>query len=149
MRELFPEVSRWLESTYGTQAELVLGDLIILSCQGFDKGDPLACLFFAVVLYPIIKRIAEEVPGLLLNGWFLDDGNLVGRRDDLIKRQSGSSSKMDQLGASLCPPGTPHQGTRSLSRLYGVATLPLILLIHFTLVSLKSQNQELFSLAPW
>ena len=85
VREHFPEVARWLEATYGTQAELIWGDMVIPSCKGFHQGDPLACLFFSVVLHPIIKRIAEEVPDLLLNGWYLDDGVQVGKLADLSK----------------------------------------------------------------
>ena len=85
VKDLFPEVAKWMEATYGSQAELIFGDSIIYSCQGFHQGDPLACLFFAVVLQPIIRRIAEEVPDLLLNGWFLDDGVQVGKLADLEK----------------------------------------------------------------
>ena len=83
VRRLFPELARWFESTYGTQAELLFGEAVIKSCDGFHQGDPLACLFFAVVLHPIILKISSEVPGLLLNGWFLDDGSLVGKLEDL------------------------------------------------------------------
>ena len=94
VRRLFPELARWFESTYGTQAELIFGEAVILSCDGFHQGDPLACLFFALVLHPIILRISAEVPDLLLNGWFLDDGALMGKLDDLsravnIIRQQG------------------------------------------------------------
>ena len=94
VRRLFPELARWFESTYGTQAELMFGEAVIRSCDGFHQGDPLACLFFAVVLHPIIMKIASEVPDLLLNGWFLDDGSLMGKLDDLstavnIIRQEG------------------------------------------------------------
>jgi hypothetical protein len=63
----------------------MFGEAVILSCDGFHQGDPLACLFFAVVLHPIILRIAAEVPGLLLNGWFLDDGSLIGNFRDLTR----------------------------------------------------------------
>ena len=94
IRRLFPELARWFESTYGTQAELMFGEDVIPSCDGFHQGDPLACLFFAVVLHPIIMKIATEVPDLLLNGWFLDDGTLMGKVEDLrmavnIIRQEG------------------------------------------------------------
>ena len=30
-------------------------------------------------------RIADEVPNLLINGWFLDDGTLAGRLADLTR----------------------------------------------------------------
>ena len=67
VRKLFSEVSMWLESTFGTQTKLLLGDLIILSCQDFHQGDLLAYLFFALVLHPKLSRIAEDGSGLLLN----------------------------------------------------------------------------------
>ena len=85
VKELFPEAAKWMEATYGCQAELIFGDIIILSCQCFHQGDPLACLFFCVVLLPIIRRIAEEVPDLIINGWFLDNGVQVGKLADLKK----------------------------------------------------------------
>ena len=88
VRDHFPELARWVECTYGTQAELIFGEAVILSCDGFHQGDPLACLFFCVVLHPIIQRIAVEVPDLLLNGWYLDDGTIVGKLEDIKKAVS-------------------------------------------------------------
>ena len=72
-------------STFGTQAELIFGEAVILSCDGFNQGDPLACLLFALVLHPIIMKISSEIPELLLNGWFLDDGALMGKVEDLSR----------------------------------------------------------------
>ena len=58
----------------GTHAEVIFGESAILSCDGFHHKDPLTCLFFFVVLHPIIKRIAD----LLLNVCYLDDaGHLL------------------------------------------------------------------------
>ena len=88
VRRLFPELARWIESTYGTQAELIFGEAVILSCDGFHQGDPLACLLFSLVLHPIIMKISSEVPELLLNGWFLDDGALMGKVEDLSRAVS-------------------------------------------------------------
>ena len=45
-------------------------------------------MFFCVVLHPIIQRIAEEVPDLLLNGWYLDEGTIVGKLEDIKKAVS-------------------------------------------------------------
>ena len=47
-----------------------------------------------LVLHPIIMKISSDVPDLLLNGWFLDDGSLIGKVEDLsatvnIIRQEG------------------------------------------------------------
>ena len=40
-------------------------------------------LGFAMALQPVIERIKREVPDLLLNAWYLDDGTLCGTLDDL------------------------------------------------------------------
>ena len=45
----------------------------------------MATLLFALVLHPVIERIKEVVPSLLVNGWFLDDGLLAGTRGEVIK----------------------------------------------------------------
>ena len=55
----------------------------ILCCCGVQQGDPLGPLGFALALQPIIEKIKREVPGLLLNAWYLNDGTLCGSPTDL------------------------------------------------------------------
>ena len=81
VRARIPSMAAWLESCYGSQP--FLHDHTILSCCGVQQGDPLGPLCFALSLHPIIKRIKEEVPGLLINAWYLDDGTLCGSVRDL------------------------------------------------------------------
>ena len=50
-----------------------------------QQGDPLGPLGFAITLQPIVERIKAEVPGLILNSWYLDDGTLMGSAEDLAK----------------------------------------------------------------
>ena len=69
----------------GTHAEVIFGESVIYSCDGFHHKDPLTCFFFFVVHHTIIKRIADKVPDLLLNVCYLDDGTLVGKLDALRK----------------------------------------------------------------
>ena len=78
-----PSLSAWMESCYSCQPILHLGQDTILSCCGIQQGDPLGPLGFALTLHPIFERIREEVPGLALNSWYLDDGTLVGSPDKL------------------------------------------------------------------
>uniref|UniRef100_A0A1X7VDG2 F-box domain-containing protein n=1 Tax=Amphimedon queenslandica TaxID=400682 RepID=A0A1X7VDG2_AMPQE len=49
-----------------------------------QQGDPLGPLAFSILLHPIIERVQREVPGLLLNAWYLDDGILTGPPADLL-----------------------------------------------------------------
>ena len=79
-----PALSPWLECCYGAQPHLLFGDYTILSCSGVQQGDPLGPLAFSLVLHPLVERIQREVPGLLLNGWYLDDGTLCGSPEDLL-----------------------------------------------------------------
>ena len=84
VRSKIPALSPWLECCYGAQPHLLFGDYTILSCSGVQQGDPLGPLAFSLVLHPLVERIQREVPGLLLNGWYLDDGTLCGSPEDLL-----------------------------------------------------------------
>ena len=74
-----------MESCYGVQPILHLGDDTILSQSSVQQGDPLGPLGFALTHQPIIERIKEEVPGLKINAWYLDDGTLCGSPSDLLE----------------------------------------------------------------
>ena len=78
-----PSMSAWLEMSYSTQPLLQYGDFTILSCSGVQKGDPLRPLGFALALHPLVEKINEQVPGLVINAWYLDDGTLCGSARDL------------------------------------------------------------------
>ena len=73
----------WIESCYSCQPILHLGNSTIHSCCGVQQGDPLGPLGFTMTLHPIVKRVKSEVPSLRMNAWYLDDGTLVGRDEDL------------------------------------------------------------------
>jgi hypothetical protein len=52
---------------------------------GLHQGDRLGPLLFAVGLHPLVLRIQEEVPGLLIYAWYLDDGHLVGNPTNILR----------------------------------------------------------------
>ena len=79
VRTHFPEISRWVESTYGVEAFLNHGESTILSSTGFHQGDPLAGLIFSLTMHPVVLKIDRE------NSWFLDDGALAGDKSGLQK----------------------------------------------------------------
>ena len=76
-------MAAWLECCYGSQPLLHLGKHTILSQCGVQQGDRLGPLAFALSLHPVVERIKQEVPGLLINAWYLDDGTLCGSARDL------------------------------------------------------------------
>ena len=85
VREHIPGLAAWLESFYSSQPLLHLGSDTILSCCGVQQGDPLGPLGFAITLQPIVERIKAEVPGLILNSWYLGDGTLMGSAEEFAK----------------------------------------------------------------
>ena len=85
IRSRIPRLAAWMESCYGSQPLLHLGEDTLLSCCGVQQGDPLGPLGFALTLHPISERIDEEVPDLTINAWYLDDGTLCGSPEDLAK----------------------------------------------------------------
>ena len=83
VRDRIPSMAAWMESCYAAQPVLHLGEHSILSSCGVQQGDPLGPLGFALTLQPILEKIKEEVPNLLINAWYLDDGTLCGSASDL------------------------------------------------------------------
>ena len=85
VRSHLPSISSWLELCYHSSPFLHFGDRIILSKCGVQQGDPLGPLGFAMALHPLILHVQEQVPDLVLNAWYLDDGTLCGSAEDLLK----------------------------------------------------------------
>ena len=60
-----------------------LGTIHSSAAVGSQQGDPLVLLCFALTLQQVIERINRDVPNLLCNAWYLDDGTLCGTPQDL------------------------------------------------------------------
>ena len=88
VRENLPGLAAFVEWAYGAATPLYFHENVILSTKGVHQGDPLGPLLFALVLQPLILRINENVPDLLLNTWFLDDGTLMGEQQDIFSALS-------------------------------------------------------------
>ena len=84
VREHFPEIARFVEAAYGQSSLLNFGDKTILSTTGTHQGCPLAPLLTALTIQPIAKKL-QEVEGLRQNTWFLDDGELIGKKEALVR----------------------------------------------------------------
>ena len=83
IRSVLPGLSCWVECCYSTDSVLHFGDHSLLSRCGVQQGDPLGPLCFALTLQPIAMRIKRELPNLLCNVWYLDDGTICGSPQDL------------------------------------------------------------------
>ena len=80
---VFPEVLAWVTTCYGQPSQLLFGETSIWSQLGVHQGDPLASLIFSLVLHPLVLAIQERLPNIKLNAWYLDDGTIVGKVEDL------------------------------------------------------------------
>ena len=96
-----PSMATLLECCYGAKPLLHLEDHTILSCCGVQQGDPLGPLAFALALQPILERIKCEVPDLLINAWYLDNGTLYGSAADQAD-QAAALEIVEEDGPSRC-----------------------------------------------
>ena len=119
IRRRCPKAAKWADTCYNSSSHLFFGNNRLSSSSGAQQGDPLACLFFALVLQPLIERIKEECPDLLLI-FFLDDGTIIGRRNDLQKVFDILSTEGPALGlhlnqACIRTPPSPQFGAAQTS----------------------------------
>ena len=109
----FPECFAWVKSCYGNHSWLKFGESVIMSATGLHQGDPLAGLLFCLVLKVIVDAIEEELPNLILNAWYLNDGHIIGTKEelasavDIIVREGESRGLTLSRAATVLPPSSP------------------------------------------
>ena len=103
---------------YGVEGELVFGNSVIKSAVGVHQGDPLASLLFSLLLHTVVEMIKQEVHGLKMNAWYLDDGVLAGRKEDLqaavdiILREGPARGLVLSTANTVTPPQLPKSTVR-------------------------------------
>ena len=65
VRSRIPSMAAWVESCYGSQPLLYLGDDKIFSRCGVQQGDPLGPLCFALTLHPVVEQIKRKFQACL------------------------------------------------------------------------------------
>jgi len=93
----------WYRYCYETPSNLYFGDYIIQSSIGSQQGDPGGPQLFSLALHPLLQKIADECPSLALNVWYLDDGVLIGKKEDLCKALSILETEGPTRGIFLNP----------------------------------------------
>ena len=80
-----PAILNLVNFLYGCDSRLLLGfQKMLLSCLGVHQGCPLAALLFSLALHQLILKIKLNCPALRLNMWYLDDGHICGKIDDVL-----------------------------------------------------------------
>jgi hypothetical protein len=85
--EEFGGLYQWVQACYGASSSLLFGDHEIASLAGVQQGDPLGPLLFSLVLQQLVLKVKAAVPDLVLDVWFLDDGTLIGKTDDVLRAE--------------------------------------------------------------
>ncbi len=95
-----PKLFNLIVYLYGHRNVLRVGNSshVLLSCTGVQQGCPLAPLLFSIVLQELVKELPKE---LTMNLWYLDDGHLVGKTNDLLTALNIIDRKGRLLGLCL------------------------------------------------
>ena len=122
----FPEVLAWVKTCYGQPSHLLFGLVTLSSQLGFQQGDPLASLLFSLVLQSVVNLISERVPDLSCHAWFLDDGTMVGKVEDLRAAVDILLEEGPALGLTLSSEGTVRPPASPKSSIWCPNLTPLV-----------------------
>jgi hypothetical protein len=92
--KLFPEISHWIQYTYGCAAFLFTGADVVLSYIGVQQGDPLGPLLFCLVLQLLLLRINDKFKGIPTPA-YLDDVTIGGLKDAVTARSALDFIRME------------------------------------------------------
>ena len=96
-----PSIYPFVSSCYAKHSSLFYNGQAIKSESGVQKGDPLGPLLFSLALMPLVNKIKQEVPMLLQNSWYLDDGILAGTEAELLHILDILESEGKDLGFNV------------------------------------------------
>ncbi len=98
----FPELFNFVSYCYANPSRLFVRgfDKVIWSSQGAQQGDPLAPLLSCLVFQVVIERI-NQVEGIKLNSWYMDDGGIVGEPATIFRVLSIFDELSSKLGVHL------------------------------------------------
>ena len=96
VKEHFPEIYNLILAAYGESSILLYGDVVLASDEGLQQGDPDGPFLFCLVVLPMIGKLKSA-----FNCWYLDDGALGGRREDVIDDLHLIQNEGNSLGLEL------------------------------------------------
>jgi hypothetical protein len=97
----FPGLFRWAYLSLRTDGNLLLSEQLSLkSSRGVQQGDPLGPLLFALGLQVIPLKLRQDFPSVF-QVWYLDDGLLIGKNNEVVQAISTIASEASKIGMSL------------------------------------------------
>jgi hypothetical protein len=91
--EYTPELLPFINVCYGQPSFLLYGESVIMSEQGLQQGDPLGPMFYCTSTQKLISKLKTEY-----GQWYLDDGSLGGKVDDLMLAFLSLKSEAAKIG---------------------------------------------------
>ena len=97
----FPELSTWTWWTYGEPTNLFYDLDFLESDEGVQQGDPLGPFLFSLALRSLTAEIHAACPNLQLHAWYLDDGVVGGRTEDVLRACDIVAASAGRIGLDL------------------------------------------------
>ena len=94
VQKFCPEILKWVIQIYSHESVMFAGNETFVCTTGVQQGDPLGPMLFSLAIHQMVKKVSQEISGLDLNAWYLDDGTIIGplpllfKALDLIKVES-------------------------------------------------------------
>ena len=98
-----PELLAFVSTCYGSSSRLFFGEHTLESTTGVHQGCPASLAIFTLVVHPVILAVRDEVPGLKLNTFFLDDSFQIGRTEQLQRALQIIVREGEPRGLRLSP----------------------------------------------
>lgn len=99
VKKNFPEMFKFVEQCYRFPTNVYYGEKLILSQRGVQQGDPLGPALFCLTIHRIIVEL--KTLNLDLNLWYLDDGTVAGKPEDVLKAFNVIIAKANEIGLEL------------------------------------------------
>ena len=77
-----PKALAWVQWMFSSKVPLFCADQVIVCSTGVQQGDPLGPLLFAAGIHKILEEVKNRW-GAIWSVWYLDDGSIMGRIEDL------------------------------------------------------------------
>ena len=75
-----PSLLTAIKNSYSNPSKLFVNKKTIYSQEGTTQGDPLAMAMYGLAIIPLIKRLSVDD---VIQKWYADDGNAVGKLSNL------------------------------------------------------------------
>ena len=96
VRDLFPEIYPFVWQCYSSPSTLFFGEFVLQSATGVQQGDPLGPALFNLAIHSLISGLSSD-----LNIWYLDDGTISGKIEDVLSDLKSIIQLSPSLGLEL------------------------------------------------